>query len=102
MRKTLTLLILVLFVLSSSGILLAQENPEDKKFQEAVDKYLDALWKFYPTAATLEGFHKYDDKLEDLSKKNIEKRHTELDELNQEFVAKGGQVRAQPGTPDRP
>ena len=88
MRKTLTLLALVLFVLSSSGILLAQENPEDKKFQEAIEKYLDAYWKFYPTAATLVGFHKYDDKLEDLSRRNIEKRHTELDELNQEFVAK--------------
>jgi len=88
MRKTLTLLILVLFVLSSSGMLLAQENPEDKKFQEAVDKYLDAYWKFYPTAGTLVGFHKYDKELEDLSSKSIEKRHTELDELNQEFVAK--------------
>ncbi len=78
----------MLFVLSSSGTLLAQENAEDKKFQEAVDKYLDAFWKFNPTAGTLVGFHKYDDKLEDLSSKSIEKRHTELDELNQEFVAK--------------
>jgi hypothetical protein len=69
-------------------MLFAQENAEDKKFNEAVDKYLDAFWKFYPTAGTMVGFHKYDKELEDLSSKNIGKRHTELDELNQEFVAK--------------
>ena len=88
MRKTLTLLFLLVFALGSTGFLLSQANEEEKKFQKAVDNYLDALWKFYPTAATLAGYHKYDNQLEDLSKRNIEKRHDELDALNQEFVAK--------------
>ena len=75
MRKTLTVLVILLFSLASSGWLFSQQNEEDQKFQKAVEQYLDALWKFYPTAATLAGYHKYDDKLEDLSKKNLEKRH---------------------------
>jgi len=68
-------------------MLSAQENKEDKKFQKTQDEYFDALWKFYPTAATLVGFHEYDKKLEDLDKKDIEKRHEELDEFNTKFVA---------------
>jgi hypothetical protein len=53
-----------------------------------MDNYLDAFWKFYPTAATLAGYHKYDDKLEDLSGKAIEKHHEDLDTFNQEMVTK--------------
>ncbi len=93
MRKTLTLLIVLVFALSSSGLLFSQQNAEDKKFQKTLEKYLDALWKFYPTAGTTAGFHKYDNKLEDLSKRSLERRHDELDELNQEFVAKVDMVK---------
>ena len=87
MKKTLTLVLILVFALGSMGLLSAQQNKEDQKFQKTLDKYFDALWKFYPTAATMAGFHKYDKKLEDLDKKDIEKRHEELDALNQEFVA---------------
>jgi len=87
MRKTLTLIFTVVFALLNAGMLLSQ-NKEDGKFDKALENYFDALWKFYPTSGTMAGFHKYDNKLEDLSKKNIEKRHEELDSLNQEFVAK--------------
>ena len=75
MKKTLILLTIVVFISTSTGLLFPQQNPEDEKFQKVLDSYLDALWKFYPTAATVAGYHKYDNKLEDLSKKNIEKRH---------------------------
>jgi len=88
MRKTIILFLVVAFAFSSTGMLIAQENPEDAKFQKATEKYFDALWKFFPTQATLMGFHNYDDALEDLSSKNIEKRHEALIELNQEFIAK--------------
>lgn len=88
MKKSLILVTIMAFVFTSTGLLFSQQNPEDEKFQKVLDGYLDALWKFYPTAATMAGFHKYDDKLEDLSKKSIEKRHENLDEHNQDFVAK--------------
>jgi len=87
MKKTLSLLCILVFTLGSMGLLSAQQNKEDQKFQKTLDKYFDALWKFYPTAATMAGYHKYDKKLEDLDKKDIEKRHEELDALNQAFVA---------------
>ncbi len=88
MRKTIALLCVVIFSVWTSGILFSQQNKEDEKFQKILDECLDALWKFYPTSATMAGFHKYDDKLEDLSKRNLEKRQEELDKFNQEFIAK--------------
>lgn len=95
MKKTLTLLFLLVFALSSSGLLFSQ-NGDDEKFDKALEKYLDALWKFYPTAATVAGFHKYDKELEDMDKGDIEKRHTELDELNQEFITKVNKMEMSP------
>lgn len=88
MRKVITLSIVLIFTLMSAGILFSQQNAEDEKFSKFLESYLDSLWKFYPTSATNAGYHKYDDKLEDLSSKNIEKRHEELDKFNQELVAK--------------
>jgi len=96
MRKTLTLLIVLVFVLASSGWLFSQQNAEDEKFQKTLEKYLDSLWKFYPTAGTMAGYHKYENKLEDFSKRSLEKRHDELDNLNQEFVAKVDMVKLSP------
>jgi hypothetical protein len=90
MRKRSALLILFVFAFSFLGlrVLLSSQNQEEAKFQKTMDNYLDAYWKFFPTAATLAGYHKYDDKLEDLSDKAIEKHHEELDAFSQELVAK--------------
>ncbi len=90
MRKRTALLILFVFAFSFLGLrfLLSSQNQEETKFQKTMDNYLDAYWKFFPTAATLAGYHKYDDKLEDLSDKAIEKHHDELDTFSQELVAK--------------
>jgi hypothetical protein len=96
MRKTLTLLAVLVFALASSGWLYSQQNAEDEKFQKTLEGYLDALWKFYPTAGTTAGFHKYDDKLEDFSKRSLERRHDELDGFNQDFVAKVDMVKLSP------
>jgi hypothetical protein len=68
--------------------LLSQQNQEEGKFQKTMDTYLDTYWKFFPTAASMAGYHKYDDKLEDLSAKSLEKHHDELDVFNQELVTK--------------
>jgi len=72
----------------SSAVLLTSEQSEDEKFQKFLDSYFDALWKFYPSLATVQGYHKYDNKLENMGKGNIEKRHDSLDKFNQELVAK--------------
>jgi hypothetical protein len=87
MKRNVTLIIILVLALASPGLLFSQANKEDEKFQEALEEYFDALWKFYPTQATLVGYHEYDNKLEDLKTNNIEKRHEELDEFNKTFVS---------------
>jgi len=87
MKKTCYFLLVFVFLLSST-VLLTSGQSEDEKFQKFLDSYFDALWKFYPTMATVQGYHKYDNKLEDLGKGNIEKMHDTLDDFNQELVAK--------------
>jgi hypothetical protein len=86
MRKTAILLLMLVFVVLSTTQLFSQQTAEDEKFKKVQDAYLDAYWKFYPTAATLMGFHNYDDKLEDFKLKNLDKRQDELDAFNKELV----------------
>jgi len=87
MKKVALSLLVFAWVVIGFGQLYAQ-SPEDAKFQKMIDAYLDGMWKFYPTAATLAGFTKYNDKLEDLDGGAIEKRHDALDAFNKELVAK--------------
>jgi hypothetical protein len=96
MKKRMIILVLITFIFSGVGLLLSQQNPEDAKLQKTMDTYFDELWKFYPTAATLAGYYKYNDKLEDLSSKNREKRHDALDVFNQELVAKIDKTKLSP------
>ena len=95
MRKTTAPIILFVcaFAFLGLGLLLSQQNQDEAKFQKVMDTYLDAYWKFYPTAATIAGYHKYDDKLEDLSEKNIEKHHEELDLFSQDMVTKADKTK---------
>lgn len=88
MKKKAIVFAIWAFIFLSLGLVFSQQNPEDAKFQKNIDTYLDEYWKFYPSAATLAGYYKYNDKLEDLSAKNIEKRHDSLDLFNKEFVTK--------------
>ncbi len=88
MKKATFILIAFVFILFCTNSLFTQQNKEDENFQKVVETFFDELWKFYPTQATLEGFHKYDNKLEDMSEGSIEKRHDVLDELNSELVTK--------------
>jgi uncharacterized protein (DUF885 family) len=66
----------------------SQSSKEDKKFDAWVIKFLDKLWQYRPTSATLAGYHKYDNKLEDLSRGKIKKRMRELDEFSKELASK--------------
>lgn len=96
MKKLALALFILIFCVSTSGFLFPQQNEEDQKFLKFLDAYFDAMWKFYPTIGTLKGYHKYDNKLEDLKNGNIEKRHDELDQLNQELVAKIDRTKLSP------
>lgn len=87
-KRLLFILTLALFSIATLTWLRAQQNPEDAKFLKNLDTYLDDMWKFYPTAATLMGYYKYNDKLEDLSESSIDRRHESLDNYRQLFMAK--------------
>jgi uncharacterized protein (DUF885 family) len=88
MRKSLILVLVAAAVLLGTGVTLSQQNGEDAKLAKFVDTFLDAYWKFYPTAGTMNGFAKYNDKLEDLAESNIEKYLAGLDKFNAELVNK--------------
>jgi len=96
MRRFISSVFIIVFVLFNTGLLLSQQNEEDGKFQKLMEEFLDAIWKFQPTAGTMVGFHKYDNKLEDFSEKNLEKRMTELDKFNQDIVTKVDRTKMSP------
>ena len=89
MRKT-ALIALAggLLLLAGGGLLQSQQGPDDAKFTKLVDTYLESYWKFYPTAATLAGFYKFNDKLEDFSESAVEKRGPEIEAFNKELTTK--------------
>ena len=86
--KKLVLSVLILAVAALGLGQLYAQSPEDAKLQKMIDGYLDGMWRFFPTAATLAGNPKYNDKLEDFGSGPIEKRINALDAFNQELVAK--------------
>jgi len=96
MRKFITFVFIIVFALFNTGLLLSQQNEEDAKFQKLIEEFLDAMWKFQPTAGTMAGYHKYDNKLEDFSEKNLEKRMEELDAFNQDLVTKVDRTKMSP------
>lgn len=96
MKKIIIPLLIFFISLLTSTLVVSQQNKEETKFQKFLESYFDELWKFYPTAATLAGYHKYDNKLEDLSSKKIEKRREALDKFNQDLVAKIDRLKLSP------
>ncbi len=86
--KKLVLSVLILAVAALGLGQLYAQTPEDAKLQKMIDAYLDGMWKFFPTSATLAGNPKYNDRLEDFGSGLIEKRTDALDAFNQELVAK--------------
>lgn len=83
--KLIALSTVVLFLLLALGNLFAQ-SAEDSKFQKLLETYLDEYWKFLPTQATLAGYYKYNDKLEDPSQAAIDKRDEFLKKINGEII----------------
>ena len=88
MKRIIFPLLVLVIIFISAGVLISQTNAEDQKFQKSIDKYMEEYWKFYPTWATIAGFHKFDAEVEDFSSRSIEKRNDVLDDFNQEFITK--------------
>jgi len=87
MKKTklIAILSVFLFLALPLGYLFGQSQ-EDAKFQKLLETYLDEFWKFNPTAATLAGYYKYNDKLEDPSESNVDKRDEFLKKFNGDII----------------
>jgi len=87
MKKTAAVIAVLALVACTTGVLLAQ-SAEDAKFKKFQDSFWDAYFKFYPTTGTLQGYTKYNDKLEDPSEGALDKFNEQLDAFNQELVTK--------------
>ena len=95
MKKVVISLLVFALVVIGFGRLYAQ-SPEDAKFQKMIDNYMDGMWRFYPTAATMAGFTKYNDKLEDPSEGSVDKFFETLDGFNKELVSKIDKTKLSP------
>jgi hypothetical protein len=79
MKKPMLLLAsapLLLLALASLAVALAPPPASD--FSKFVDEYFEARYAFRPTEGTAQGFHQYDTRLPDLSRRSIEARIAEL------------------------
>lgn len=87
MKKTKLLMLgaAIFVLLLPLGQALAQ-GQEDAKFQKILETYLDEYWKFYPTQATVAGYYKYNDKLEDPSQANVDKRDEIIKKINSDII----------------
>jgi uncharacterized protein (DUF885 family) len=83
---------LVLFVLGASMTLNAAapaDNATAKdQFQRVSDQYFDqVLFPFQPSAGTISGYHQYDTKLEDFSRKSIDAQVAALNDFEKRISA---------------
>ncbi|MGB9893879.1 MAG: DUF885 family protein, partial [Candidatus Saccharicenans sp.] len=83
--RFLVLSTIIFLMLWPIGKAVAQSS-EDAKFQKTLETYLDEYWKFYPTSATLAGYYKYNDKLEDPSQANVDKRDEIIKKINSDII----------------
>jgi hypothetical protein len=95
MKKTAIVAAALIILACGAGALLAQ-SPEDAKFKKFQDTFWDTYFKFYPTAGTLQGYTKYNDKLEDPSEGSLDKFNETLAGFNQELVTKIDKTKLSP------
>ncbi|MGZ5555965.1 MAG: DUF885 family protein, partial [Candidatus Aminicenantales bacterium] len=87
MKKTAIVVAVLAVFACTTGVLLAQ-SAEDAKFKKFQDTFWDSYFKFYPTTGTLQGYTKYNDKLEDPSEGALDKFNEALTGFNTELVSK--------------
>jgi hypothetical protein len=87
MKKIATILVVLALIAGATGVARAQ-SAEDAKFSKFLDNFWDAYFKFYPTQGTLQGFTKYNDKLEDPTEGALDKFYDILKGFNTEIVSK--------------
>jgi len=63
------------------------KEPEDIRFYDAAERYLDASLKLNPTSATYFGYHKYDGEMDDLSPSGISARSAFYGNTLRQFAA---------------
>jgi uncharacterized protein (DUF885 family) len=87
MKRAIAPCIFGVFLLSIMG---STANAQDAKtaFTAASDDYFDKLYfPYQPTSGTLTGYHQYDTKLEDFSRKSIDAQVAELNSFNKRISA---------------
>jgi len=95
MKKAVLALTVLALLFWTAGNLKAQ-NAEDAKFKKFEDTFWDSYFRFFPTAGTLEGYTKYDDKIEDLSTGSVEKFLGILDGAKQDLITKIDRTKLSP------
>jgi uncharacterized protein (DUF885 family) len=86
MKKAFVLLAIGVFM-STSGIASAAES-SSQQFQRVSDEYFDQVYFPYaPTGGTLTGYHQYDTKLEDYSRKTIDSEVAALKQFKTRVAA---------------
>jgi uncharacterized protein (DUF885 family) len=68
---------LLLVQLATSAIA-KNSNPANSQFNVVIDEYFDLLFQFHPSEATADGFHQYDDKLEDFTAAGVQRETAAL------------------------
>jgi uncharacterized protein (DUF885 family) len=87
MKKTVSVCAFGVFLLQAIVAHAVTPSAKDT-FVTASDAYFDELYfPFQPTAATLAGYHQYDAKLEDISRKNIDAEIAELHAFEKRIAA---------------
>src|SRR3974390_255692 len=73
--------------MSSTAIAFAAATPQEN-FQKVSDEYFDQVYFPYaPTAGTLIGYHQYDTRLEDFSRKSIDAQVAALHDFEKRIAA---------------
>lgn len=57
------------------------QSSAEKDFDKLVDESFDSFYKYHPSNATADGFHQYDNKLEDFSRNSINSEIADLKHL---------------------
>jgi len=82
-----SIVLLVLGVLMFSAVDAYSETPR-QRFQEVSDEYFDQVYfPYQPTAGTIAGYHQFDGKLEDLSRKSIDAEVASLHSFEEQVEA---------------